>query len=116
MLEIAETYEIDVLIGSSGSFDTLAEMICCKKGDCSSWKKQPYYDFQLHDYSEIQRIIYASTIEERLEMKGLNPMRADMIVVSDDINMSRIEKTCKRFKIFEVLFIRYVLKNNNNIT
>ena len=106
LLEIAETYEIDRLIGSSGSFDTLAEMICCKKGDCSSWKKQPYYDFHLHDYSEIQRIIYASTIEERLEMKGLNPMRADMIVVSIII----INYILNNLTIHELQLSRYALK------
>ena len=39
LFEMCETYEIDSLIGSSGSFDTLAEMISCRKGDCGVWKK-----------------------------------------------------------------------------
>ena len=82
MIEMAETYEIDCLIGSSGSFDTLAEMISCKKGDRDAWKKEKYFDFDMHEYNEIQRLIYGSTLKERLKMEGLIPMRADMIVVS----------------------------------
>lgn len=82
MIEMAETYEIDCLIGSSGSFDTLAEMISCKKGNCAAWKEEKHFDFDMHDYNEIQRLIYGSTLEERLEMDGLIPMRADMIVIS----------------------------------
>ena len=82
MIEMAETYEVDTLIGSSGSFDTLAEMISCKKGNCSAWKKQKHFDFDMHDYNEVQRLIYGSTLKERLTMKGLIPMRSDMIVIA----------------------------------
>lgn len=82
MIEMAEAYEVDCLIGSSGSFDTLAEMISCKKGNCAAWKQEKYFDFDMHDYNEIQRLIYGSTLEERLKMEGLIPMRADMIVIS----------------------------------
>jgi len=82
MVEMAETYEVDCLIGSSGSFDTLAEMISCKKGNCSAWKKEKHFDFDMHEYNEVQRLIYGSTLKERLEMEGLIPMRSDMIVIA----------------------------------
>jgi len=36
----------------------------------------------MHEYNEIQSVIYGSTIEERLKMEGLIPMRADMIVIA----------------------------------
>ena len=39
LLKMCEAYEIDTLIGSSGSFDTLAEMISCRKGDCVFGKR-----------------------------------------------------------------------------
>jgi len=82
MIEMAETYEVDCLIGSSGSFDTLAEMISCKKGNCAAWKDEKHFDFDMHDYNEVQRLIYGSTLKERLEMEGLIPMRSDMIVIA----------------------------------
>ena len=106
LLEMCETYEIDSLLGSSGSFDTLAEMISCRKGDCGAWKKESYFNFQMHDYNEIQRIIYASTTEERLKMKGLTPMRADMIVVSIII----INYILNNLAIHELQLSRYALK------
>ena len=106
LLEMCETYEIDSLIGSSGSFDTLAEMISCRKGDCDVWKKESYFNFHMHDYNEIQRIIYASTIEERLKMKGLTPMRADMMVVSIII----INYILNNLSIHELQLSRYALK------
>ena len=81
MFEMTEAYEVNCLIGSSGSFDTLAEMICCKNGSPTNWKKNKYYRFDMHDYNQIQRIIYESTLDERLKMDGLIPMRADMIVI-----------------------------------
>ena len=106
LLEMCETYEIDSLIGSSGSFDTLAEMISCRKGDCGVWKKESYFNFDMHDYNEIQRIIYASTLEERLKMKGLTPMRADMMVVSIII----INYILNNLSIHELQLSRYALK------
>ena len=106
LLEMCETYEIDSLIGSSGSFDTLVEMISCRKGDCGEWKEESYFNFHMHDYNEIQRIIYGSTLEERLNMKGLTPMRADMIVVSIII----INYILNNLAIHELQLSRYALK------
>ena len=82
MIEMAEIYEVNCLIGSSGSFDTLAEMISCKNGDCSLWRKEKNYTFLMADYNSIQRKISESTLEERLVMEGLVPMRADMIGIA----------------------------------
>ena len=82
MIQMCEAYEIDSIVGSSGSFDTLAEMISFNKVSRTSWDKESFYAFDFDDYSEVQRLIYSSTLQERLKMKGLDPMRADMIVVS----------------------------------
>ena len=82
MLEMAEVYEVNCLIGSSGSFDTLAEIISCKNGNCDLWKKDTNYQFLMTDYNGIQRMITESTLEQRLHMEGLVPMRADMIVIA----------------------------------
>ena len=74
MIEMAEVYEVNCLIGSSGSFDTLAEMISCKNGDCNLWKKKKNYTFLMADYNQIQRVISEATLAERLKMEGLKDL------------------------------------------
>ncbi len=106
MLEMAEVYEVNSLIGSSGSFDTLAEMISCKNGDCEIWKKDTSYQFLMTDYNGIQRMISGSTLEQRLHMEGLVAMRADMIVISVVI----VNYILNRLIIHDLRLSTYALK------
>lgn len=70
------------LIGSAGSFDSLAEMIAHLLYDISIIKGITEYDFNLDDCEKIYEVILKSTTRERMHMKGLTKMRVDMIVVS----------------------------------
>jgi exopolyphosphatase/guanosine-5'-triphosphate,3'-diphosphate pyrophosphatase len=106
MFDMAEAYEVDCLVGSSGSFDTLAEMISCKNGAPNSWEKNKYYKFDMHDYNQIQRLIYESTLSERLKMEGLIPMRVDMIVVC----IVMINYILNRLTIHDLRVSSYALK------
>ena len=106
MLEMAEVYEVNCLIGSSGSFDTLAEMISCKNGNCELWKNDTSYQFLMTDYNGIQKTISESTLEQRLHMKGLVPMRADMIVIAVVI----INYILNRLIIHDLRLSSYALK------
>ena len=106
MLEMAEVYEVNCLIGSSGSFDTLAEMVSCKNGDCKIWKKDTNYQFLMTDYNGIQRMITESTLEQRLHMEGLVPMRADMIVIAVVI----VNYILNRLIIHDLRLSTYALK------
>lgn len=106
MLEMAEVYEVNCLIGSSGSFDTLAEMISCKNGNCELWKNDTSYQFLMTDYNGIQKTISESTLEQRLHMKGLVPMRADMIVIAVVI----INYILNRLIIHDLRLSTYALK------
>ena len=74
MFDMAEAYEVDCLVGSSGfRLIRLAEMISCKNGERQTvGKKNKYYKFDMHDYNQIQRLIYESTLSERLKMEGAN--------------------------------------------
>ena len=73
---------VEELIGSSGSFDSLAEIIAYKYYDIGLLKGITEYGFNLDDCEKIYDVILKSTTEERLHMKGLSKMRVDMIVVS----------------------------------
>lgn len=70
------------LIGSSGSFDSLAEMIAYRFYDISILKGKTEYDFNFDDCEKMYEVILKSTTKERLHMKGLTKMRVDMMVVS----------------------------------
>lgn len=70
------------LIGSSGSFDSLAEMIAYRFYDISTLKGKTFYDFNFDDCEKMYEVLLKSTTKERLRMKGLTKMRVDMMVVS----------------------------------
>ncbi len=70
------------LLGSSGSFDSLAEMIACHYYTPDILKGKTEYNFNLGDCEKIYKLLLRSTTKERMHMQGLSKMRVDMIVVS----------------------------------
>lgn len=82
LYEAIAKYPVTELIGSSGSFDSLAEMIAYRFYTPEILKDKTEYQFALPDCAEIYKILMKSTKKERMEMKGLISMRVDMIVVS----------------------------------
>ena len=70
------------LLGSSGSFDSLAEMISYRYHTIEDLKGKTEYAFNLDDCYEIYKVIIKSSTAQRLQMEGLVKMRVDMIVVS----------------------------------
>ena len=79
------------LIGSSGAFDSVVDMMA---GEYSTetLSDKTEYEIDLEKYFPLSEKIIASTYEQRLKTKGLIEMRADMIVIS-------------------CLFLNYILKN-----
>jgi exopolyphosphatase / guanosine-5'-triphosphate,3'-diphosphate pyrophosphatase len=80
-----EKYPVKELIGSSGSFDSLAEMIAHRFYSPEILDNKTEYTFNLDDCEAIYNTLLKSTKQERLQMKGLVEMRVDMIVVSSII-------------------------------
>jgi exopolyphosphatase/guanosine-5'-triphosphate,3'-diphosphate pyrophosphatase len=70
------------LIGSSGAFDSVTEMIHGQLNGEPFVKTKTEYEIALPDYATIAEKVIASTIQQRREMKGLVEMRVDMMVVS----------------------------------
>ncbi|MBN8702529.1 MAG: exopolyphosphatase [Bacteroidetes bacterium] len=81
------------LVGSSGSFDTFAEMITQKNGAQFDVEKQTSYLFKLEDFKATHQFLLKSTQQERLQTPGLVPMRADMIVLGSIFVNYILEKT-----------------------
>lgn len=82
LFEAIKKYPVKELLGSSGSFDSLAEMIAYRFYSPEILYNKTEYTFDLDDCEKIYNIILKSTNAERLHMKGLVAMRVDMIVVS----------------------------------
>lgn len=82
LFEAVKLFPPQELIGSSGAFDSVVDMIAGKHNDDNEPDSKTEEDMDMHQYLEISKIIRHSTTEERKQMKGLIAMRVDMIVVS----------------------------------
>lgn len=68
---------ISTLIGCSGAFDTVADLI--DQTDAGT-KARVRQEITLSDFNRIYQILVASTTTERMQMKGMEPIRVEMIV------------------------------------
>ncbi|MBN1821351.1 MAG: hypothetical protein JXR31_15020 [Prolixibacteraceae bacterium] len=73
----AKNAGVRTLIGCSGAFDTIADLI--DKVDPGS-KKRVRQEIRLNDFFKIYKILINSTRKERKEMKGMDNVRIDLIV------------------------------------
>lgn len=101
-----EKYKVHELIGSSGSFDTFAEMICHRFYSPDILEGKTTFEFNLNDLSDIHLMLLNSTRAERLKMNGLIAMRADMIVMASIF----VHFILKQFEIKKVRLSTYSLK------
>jgi len=87
-----KNHEITELIGSSGSFDTLAEVIGYRNNNPIDLTLTTDYTFDLNDFDEVGKLLVASTFEERINTRGVVPIRAEMIVISTILTQFIINK------------------------
>lgn len=85
LFEAAKIYPFNEFIGSSGSFDSLAEMIAHQFYTPEILEDKTEYEFNLDDCEKMYYSILKSTKADRLKTKGLVEMRVDMIVISSII-------------------------------
>jgi len=94
------------LVGSSGSFDTFAEMIGYRKFNKYVLTDSNRHKFNLKHFDEMYEYVLRSTFKQRLKMKGLIRMRVDMIVLAGICTNYVI----KKFNIREMHLSKYALK------
>jgi exopolyphosphatase/guanosine-5'-triphosphate,3'-diphosphate pyrophosphatase len=68
-----------ILVGSSGSFDTLAEVIAYKTGTPINLEAITSLTFDLAQFHDTSEHLLYSTLEERLSTPGIIPIRAEMM-------------------------------------
>ena len=83
LFEATENVEVHSLIGSSGSFDSVVEMIAARKDpDQEVNVMSEHHAISIEDFDWLYETLLPTTIEERLDFPGLVTMRAEMIVFS----------------------------------
>lgn len=106
VLAAIHQHPVHELIGSSGAFETFAELIERDKGLTFNLKQHPFYRFNEQDFLHLtQKLIY-STHAERDQMQGIIPVRVDMIVVASLITRFLLQQ----FKINRIAMAAYSLK------
>ncbi len=75
-------YPVQELIGASGAFDSIVELIEVHYNGPGLEPIQTEYPIQMHYFELIINKLIKSSLEERKNLPGLIPMRADMMVVS----------------------------------
>ena len=106
LFEALANVEIESIIGSSGAFETFAEVIELKKGNEFDLKKTREYHFDTTEFLNITDWLIESTHFDRENTKGIIPVRVDMIVVASLITRFVMAK----LGINDVLMTSYSLK------
>jgi exopolyphosphatase/guanosine-5'-triphosphate,3'-diphosphate pyrophosphatase len=70
------------LIGSSGSFDTFADMLLLAHNQPVLTQAQTNYTFDIPNLKQLFTTLYSSTYNQRLAMNGMLALRAEMIVLA----------------------------------
>ena len=92
LVTAASAYTIDDMIGSSGVFESYAEVIELAKGNPFDLKKTKHYEFDHDELLALIEKLVNSSHQERLITKGIIPIRIDMIVTASLLTRFIIEK------------------------
>jgi exopolyphosphatase/guanosine-5'-triphosphate,3'-diphosphate pyrophosphatase len=92
LFNAVKTHPVAKLIGSAGVFETFAEVIELNKGNSFDIKHTKSYEFVLRDFIDVTNTIIRSHHTERSQMKGIIPLRVDMIVVASLLTRFVMEK------------------------
>lgn len=105
-------HRLGSLVGSAGSFETYAEMISWKKHGKNVFRNQLSMEIDRSEFRELHDALISSNATERMEMKGLLPMRVDMIVFAAILTQYIVERyqirkiKASAFSLREGLMIR----------
>jgi exopolyphosphatase / guanosine-5'-triphosphate,3'-diphosphate pyrophosphatase len=95
-----------VLIGCSGSFESLSSMILLQKYQQQIPFEIRSYQIHENDYQQLHEVLLASNMQQRYSMPGLVQARVDTIVFAS-VFINYIKRT---FNIQEMIFCNYALK------
>ncbi len=100
-------YKPSILVGSSGTFDTICDIDALSKGDTSRQKAQPAASsLTIEDYYKIHNELLQKNHNERLAVPGMLEMRVDMIVLASIV----VDFVLQKYNLQEIRVSAYALK------
>ena len=99
-------YKPSKLIGTAGSFDSLATMISFGKPEVYDANQNRFFNFEKLEIMNLLQSIIHSNHEQRAKMNGLIPLRVDMILMASVITQFIINE----FNIHQIVTCSYSLK------
>ncbi|MBU0763285.1 MAG: phosphatase [Bacteroidetes bacterium] len=106
LYEAVGSYPVDTLIGSSGSFATLADIIYLKKHGPGEMQIEPYHYIDMDDYIALHDYLLTTTLADRKKIHGADQTRVEMLVIASIF----IHHVIRRLNIKKMLQSRYALK------
>ncbi|MDB5145610.1 MAG: exopolyphosphatase [Mucilaginibacter sp.] len=106
LFKAVEETPVNNIIGSSGAFETFAELIESERIDTFDLKKIKVYDFDEEELLTVTDRLILSSHSEREGNKGIIPVRVDMIVVASIITRYIMQ----RLDVHDVSLCTYSLK------
>ena len=83
---------INTLIGSSGAFETFAELVEADNGSAINWQQQINYTFDTAKVAELFNLLAVSSHQQRAGNKLIPAVRVDMIVVASALTKYLIDQ------------------------
>lgn len=96
---VVETYKPSLLVGSSGSFDTIRDLLSSGEDD----KSLPAKEIPLSDFETLHQRLLSSTTEQRKQMPGMSMIRIDFIVLAS-IFINKVKDRCRFKEIYQSSF------------
>ena len=93
LIEALKTFDPKVLVGSSGTFDTLSDIYCLRKG-MQLIDRPPETPFSMGAFFTIYDELIHKDRDARMKIEGMIEMRVDMIVVACCLIRFILEKHC----------------------
>jgi exopolyphosphatase / guanosine-5'-triphosphate,3'-diphosphate pyrophosphatase len=107
LIQAVSEYAPTLLVGASGTFDTLCDIDALRKGDDSRLTDQaPALKLALEDFYNIYKKLLQKNHTERLAIPGMLEMRVDMIVLASIV----VDYILQRFRINEIRVSAFALK------
>lgn len=92
LIEAVSEHQPSTLVGASGSFDTFHSMIGIANPEAIKNISSSAVSINMQSFNDLHARLIASTFEERKHMKGLEPMRIEMIVLAAIFTKFTLEK------------------------
>lgn len=80
--EVCKQYKVKTLIGSAGSFESIADLINEQFDEYFLEEDETWCELPIEKYKMINQLLVLSTTEQRKQLKGLTSFRVEMMVVA----------------------------------